>query len=374
MTKRGNNEGTIYRRPDGRWCAQVTLPRGKRLTKYARTRTEVREWLTAQLSKADQGLPLDVTRATVSQYLAHWLEIVRPTLRPNTHRQYQRITARHILPTLGSVRLAQLRPDHLHQLYSAKLEAGLGARTIQLIHAIIHRALRQAVEWDFIPRNPAETVKPPKSTRHEIHPLTAEQARHFLATARELESRYQAIYHLAITTGLRCSELLGLRWSDLEQSTGALQVQRQLYRETDRGFVYREPKTLSGRRVVMLSRQDLAVLRHHRQKQLTARLFAGPAWQEADLIFTTRRGSPVDQRRMTDDFKRILRKAGLPNIRFHDLRHTAASLMLQSGIHPKVVQERLGHADISLTLNTYSHITPALQSDAAETIAALLEK
>lgn len=367
--RRGNKEGTIYKRPNGTWCAQVSID-GQRLTKYAPTQRECRAWLKETLAQVDQGMTADGSRVTLAAYLEHWLTIVEPSLRPNTWRQYHNITRRHILPDLGDIHLAQLRPDHLQGLYATKTTAGLGARTIQLIHTILHRSLGHAVEWGLIGRNPSDAVKTPQPPRHEMTILDAEQARRFLTAARD--SRHQALFHLAITTGLRQGELLGLRWKDLNWDTGFLQIQRQLYRVTGQGLIFSEPKTSAGRRSIVLAAADLDILRQHRKQQLEERLFAGSRWQEQDLIFPTTIGTPLDQRNMTREFKAILASAGLQPLRFHDLRHTAASLMLQSGIHPKIVQERLGHSDITITLNTYSHVLPSLQKEAAETIAALL--
>ncbi len=186
------------------------------------------------------------------------------------------------------------------------------------------------------------------------------------------KSRNAAYFYLAITTGLRQAELFGLKWSDLDWETLRLQVQRQVQRVRGNGLIFTDPKTATGRRVVILGKSTKTVLQNHLKRQQLERKFAGDKWIDNDLIFTSTIGTPVDHRNLFREFKKLLKEAGLPEIRFHDLRHTAATLMLQQNIHPKVVQERLGHSDISLTLNTYSHVLPGMQEEAAEKMDRLL--
>jgi integrase len=370
VTKRANREGTIYKRPNGTWAAQVTVD-GKRLTKYAKTQRECRQWLKETLGQIDQGLTAGVAKITLEQYLLRWLETVKSVLRPNTYLQYVQVCRDHIIPKLGKIRLRDLRPDHIQTLYSIKLDEGLSARSLETTHAILHKALKQALIWSLITRNPAELVRKPRRIRKEMRYWTADQVRQFLAAAKN--NRLYALFYLAITTGLRQAELLGLMWSDLDQDKGTLSIQRQVYRVAGQGLVFTEPKTAAGRRSIVLSRADLDILKQHRTRQLEERLLAGSKWQEQNLIFTSRRGTPIDSSTMTcRDFADIINTANVPKIRFHDLRHTAATLMLQSGVHPKVVQERLGHADIKVTLNTYSHVLPSMQEDAAEKISKLI--
>jgi integrase len=369
--RRGNNEGSMYQRPNGRWCAQISIA-GKRLTKYAATQRECREWLKETLTQVDDGLTMAGARVTLSTYFTRWLETASLSLRPNTAGQYAHITRKYILPTLGQIKLKDLRPDHIQQLHTDLLAAGTGVRTVQLVHAVLHRALGQALKLRLLQRNPTDAVDKPKAKHAEMKTLNLEQARTLLAAAQG--ERLEVLYYLAIHTGLRQGELLGLRWSDLDWQTGALQVQRQLQRVAGAGRSFVEPKTAAGRRQVILGPAAVAKVREHRKRQAEGRLFVGGRWQEQGLIFTTMIGTPLEPQALDRGFKKLLTKAGLPDMRFHDLRHTAATLMLQQGVHPKVVQERLGHSKISMTLDTYSHVLPGMQQDAAERLDAALSE
>jgi integrase len=299
------------------------------------------------------------------------LEAAKPSLRPKTWMQYTQIVRQHIIPNLGSIKLKDLRPDHIQSFYAAKQETGTSIRTVRLIHAVLHRALTQALRWGLITRNPSDAVDKPQPRRQEMRVLDADQAKLLLKAAEG--DRLEALYHLAITTGLRQGELLGLRWSDLNWQTGRLHVQRQVQRITGQGLVFSEPKSDAGRRLVKLGSAVLDKLRAHRDRQEQERLFAGERWQENNLIFPSAFGTPMDPRNLSRQFKHLPKRAGLPDIRFHDLRHTAATLMFQQGVHPKIVQERLGHSSISITLDTYSHVLPSLQEDAADKLDTLLQ-
>lgn len=367
--RRGNNEGSIYQRPNGRWCAQVSIG-GRRLTHYAATQRECREWLKETIAQVDDGLTLAGARATLASYFAHWLETASQALRPNTINQYTLLARKYILPRLGAVRLKDLSPTHFQQLYTDLLTAGTGVRTVQLVHAVSHRALGQAVKLRLLSRNPVDAVDAPRKPRAEMRVLTLQQTQALLAAAEG--DRLQALFHLAIHTGLRRGELVALRWSDLDWATGGLEIRRQLQRVKGAGLVFVEPKTSASRRRVVLGASVLAQLRAHRKRQLEERLFAGDGWHEQDLAFTSTIGTPIEPHEVNRRFDALLLKAGLPHVRLHDLRHTAATLMLQQGTHPKIVQERLGHSKISMTLDTYSHVLPGMQEDAAERLDAAL--
>jgi integrase len=246
----------------------------------------------------------------------------------------------------------------------------VSSNTVRILHAVLHRSLEQAVRWGMIERNPAKAVIRPKPCRKEIQTLNSHQVRQFLIAAQG--SRYEALYYLAITTGLRAGELLGLKWNDLDWTKGHLHVQRQIQRVPGNGLALLEPKNAAGRRVVILGQTMMTVLDEHFKKQDYMRSFAGERWQEHGMIFTSQTGTCLDHRNVYREFKEILRKAGLSDIRFHDLRHTAATLMLQEGIHPKIVQERLGHAQIYMTMDTYSHVLPAMQDEAAKKMDELI--
>jgi len=367
--RRGNQEGSIYKRKGGLWCVQVSLD-NHRLTQYFKTRRETREWLTKTLEQIQTGQNIEIGRISLVNFLGKWLDSARPSLRTKTWMQYHQICRDHILPNLGEVRLRDLRPDQIQGLYDSKIECNVSTNTVRLMHAVLHRSLGQAVRWGMIDRNPANAVIRPKPCRKEIQTLNSRQARQFLIAAHG--SRYEALYYLAITTGLRAGELLGLKWDDLDWIKGHLHVQRQVQRLPGSGLALLEPKSAAGRRVVVLGQTMMTVLDEHFKKQDCLRAFAGERWQEHGMMFTSKIGTYLDHRNVYREFKEILRKAGLPDIRFHDLRHTAATLMLQEGIHPKIVQERLGHAQIFITMDTYSHVLPAMQDEAAKKMDELI--
>lgn len=367
--KRGQNDGTIYQRKDGTWCAQVTIE-GKRLTKYSKTKAKCREWLNITLKQIEDGLSIAGANATIRDYFTEWLISVKPSLRPKTWAQYEQISRTHILPHFGKLKLKDLRPDQIQSLYNRKHEEGKSTTTIRMIHAVLHRSLNQAVRWGLIGNNPTDAVNRPKPEKKEMKVLNENQALSFLSVVEG--TRYEALYQLALVTGLRQGEILGLRWSDLDWSSGQLQIQRQLQRISGQGKVFTEPKSKAGRRLVVLGQTTLAKLRFHNDLQHQEQLIAGDRWRENDLIFPSTIGTPHEPTTLLRHFKGDLIKAELPEIRFHDLRHTAATLMLQQGVHPKVVQERLGHSTISLTLDTYSHVIPSMQEEAAEKMDELL--
>ncbi len=366
---RGRNEGTIYRRADGAWSAQISVE-GKRLSKYFKTRKEASNWLLEMRNKLKSGISLAGAQTTLSEYFVDYLKAIQTTIRPNTHSQYSQIVKQHILPMLGKIKLDQLKPNIIQQLYSHKLDQGASERTVLLIHAVLHRALRQAVMWGILGWNPSDGVIRPKLRRTEMQVLDDLQVRNLLLAAKG--NWMETFLQIAVTTGLRFGEILGLKWSDLDWETRRLQIQRQANRVASEGILFSQPKTKAGRRTVVLGTKTIILLREHWLNQQREIPILSNHWQDYDLIFPSITGTPMDQSNVRKGFKNLLKIAGLPNIRFHDLRHTAATLMLKQGINPKIVQERLGHADISLTLNTYSHVLPSMQEDAAEKIDELL--
>jgi len=367
--KRGQNEGTIYKRKDGTWAAQVSI-QGRRLTGYAKTQSEARAWLRKTLNQVDSGITFLGAQMELGKYLEQWLITVKTSVRPKTYDQYKQIVTNHIVPILGRIKLKDVRPDHVQSLYNTKLKSGTSNRTVRMIHAVLHVALNQALQMGIISRNPSDAVIKPKLIKKEMKTLTDTQVQTLLLAVRG--TRYEALYLLAVTTGLREGELLGLKWSDLDWITRNLSIQRQLQRLSGQGMVFSEPKSASGRRVIALGSATIEKLREHYKHQQLERLAAGERWIENDLIFPTIIGTPNEGSNLIRNFKSLLRASNLPIIRFHDLRHTAATLMLQQGIHPKVVQERLGHSQISLTLDTYSHVLPNMQEEAAEKIDELI--
>jgi len=368
--RRANNEGSIYKRRDGRWAASISLDHGKRKYLYGKTRQEVGRKLTVTLKARQDGLPIPGERQTVGQYLEKWLESARPSLRPRTWLRYEQLVRLHAVPHIGKVALARLSPDHLQRLYANRLEAGQSPASVVQLHAVLRRALNQATRWGLVARNVARLVTPPRIKRQEMATLSPEQARAFLGAARG--DRLEALYVLALSTGMRQGELLALRWRDVDLEAGRLQVKATLQR-TPEGFVFAEPKTARSRRQIALAGTAVEALRRHRVNQAEERLKLGAAWENDDLVFTNEAGQPLDGTRVSSgSFRRLLEEAGLPRIRFHDLRHTAATLMLGRGVHPKVASEMLGHAQVSITLDLYSHVSPTMQTEAAAALDAIL--
>ena len=350
--------------------AQATV-QGKHVSKYFKTQSEARQYLQTLQSQIHDGLTFLGARTTLAEFLEEWLKSYKQSVRSKTFFQYTQIVHQHINPALGKIKLRDLRPDQIQAFYNSKIEGGTSPRTVLIIHAVLHRALNLALRWGMLGRNPAQAVNRPKFKRKEMKTLNEDQVRTLLSASKG--TRNEALFWLAVTTGMRQGEILGLKWSDLEWANKRLHVQRQLQRLKNEGLVFSEPKTSAGKRVIVLSQSVIEKLREHLALQQQERQLAGDKWEENDLIFPNVDGKPQHQRYVYQYFKDTLERTGLPDIRFHDLRHTAATLMLQQGIHPKVVQERLGHSDISMTLNTYSHVLPSMQEEAADKMDELLK-
>jgi integrase len=371
VTKHANGEGGIRKRKDGRYEARLTLSDGKRMSICGSTREEVATSLATAISDRNKGLPVAIDgKQTVRQYLEGWLAAIKGNVRPKTFTGYEIYVRLHTVPTLGKTRIAKLTPQQLQALYSKKLEEGLSPTTVFHIHATIHRALQQAVRWGVIARNVAGLVDPPRRTRQEMKTYSSEQARILLDAA--VGERLEALYILAITTGMRQGELLGLRWKDVDLDEQVLRVRATMQR-TKEGLTFCEPKTAGSRRQIALTSQAITALRRHRANQAEERLRMGPSWEDKDLVFCTANGRPIEATNLLRrSFKPLLKKAGLPNLRFHDLRHTAATICLKKKVPAKVVSEMLGHSRIAITLDTYSHVLPDMQREATAAMEAAL--
>jgi integrase len=374
--KRGNGEGSIHRRKGGGWCAQYTVYTAngrKRKTLYGKTRQEVAAKLTTGLSDREDGVIFDAENLTIGEYLDRWLkDSVERNVGPRTLSNYQLQVRQHLRPALGQVKLKALSPAHIQGLYRSKLDAGLAPSSVRYIHAVLHRALKQALRWGLVPRNASESVDLPRLGKEEVEVLLPYEVRAFLDAARE--DRLEALYVVAVTVGLRRGELLGLRWTDLElDGEPKLRVGRQLQRMRDgsgRRFV--APKGGKGR-TIRLPARTVEALKAHRARQAQARLKAGSLYQDGGLVFASEIGTPLEPSNIDRrSFKPLLEKAGLPDIRFHDLRHTCATVLLSQGVNPKFVQELLGHADIKLTLGTYSHFLPSMGDQTADAMESAL--
>ena len=370
-TRRGNNEGSIYRRGDGRWAASVSLPGGKRKSVYGKTREEAARKLTALLKSAQDGLPAMSDVQTVAGFAVEWLAAIRTTIRPSTHRRYEGVLRVNVLPTLGKIRLSRLQPGHLQTLYADRLDSGLSAQTVVHMHRVVRTMLKRATQWGSVARNVADLVSPPKVPHREMITLSAEESRALLTAAQG--TRLEALWWIAIGTGLRSGEVLALRWSDIDFDSRRLHVRYTLHRQRA-SYSLEEPKTDRSRRTISLSTSILSRLQQHRSGQNVERLAIGPAWNDEDFVFTNRFGDPLNVSNMPrQEMKPLLVKAGLSDkVRFHDLRHTAISLALASSTAPTDVMQMAGHSSVALTLSRYAHALPGAERRATEAIDAAL--
>jgi integrase len=368
MGKRGNGEGSISRRKSGGWMGQYTVYTAegrKRRTVYGKTREEVRQKLTKATADRDGGLVYNGEGTKLGDYLTSWLKGSEGTIRRSTFVRYEQISRVHLRPALGNLKLKNVTPAHVRDLYRQKLDAGLSPRTVQYIHVTLHKALKQAVRDGMIPRNATEAVKPPRPSRKEMRPLSPTEVGRFLEAARGDE--HEAIFVLAVSSGMRQGELLALRWEDVDLEAGTLRVQRSVSHTKD-GPVFTPPKSAKSRRRIKLTRSTVEALKRHRADQNSHRLRLGTLWEDRGLVFPNRTGGAMRPWSLTGGpYLRLLKKAEISQkVRFHDLRHTCATLLLLKGAHPRLVQELLGHASISITMDTYSHVLPGMDDGLAD--------
>jgi len=320
------------------------------------------------------------SRLSVREYLLkEWLPAVKATIRPSTYNSYLQHVECHICPHIGSVRLEKLSGARINSLYGELAQtgrkdgkSGLSPQTIHHVHTCLHKACRDAVRWGRLARNPLDAADPPRQKgdgTREMQTWSAEQLKAFLGAVKD--ERLHALWHLIALTGMRRGEALGLRWSDVDLEAARLSVRRALI-PINREVVVSEPKTAKGRRQIALDPETVEVLKAQAARQLEEQNEWDEAWVETGLVFTAENGAALDPESVSRYFRLAVKKALLPQIRLHDLRHTHATLALQAGIHPKVVSERLGHATVSITLDTYSHAIPAMQEEAAALIAGLV--
>lgn len=355
--------GSVYRRDDGRWVGSFIVEEtGKRRYMYGATQQEAYEKLQKAFQDQKQGTLASGPKEKVGDYLTRWLDIHKVTLRIGTYKRYQDILDKDLIPALGHLTLQKLSAQHIQALYAQKIKAGLSPRTLKTIHAVLRRALNQAVRWRLIPRNVCADVSIPRISKRKMQSLSMEQAKKLLEVSKG--SELKVFITLALMTGMRRGELLALRWSNVDFTMGSLSIDRSVGYITGYGFVEDDPKTLSGNRAIPLPRLVMDLLQQHHIDQLEVRSKAGANWQDNNLVFSTRRGKYFSITLLYRQFNNVLKEAELPHMRLHDLRHSAATILLALGVHPKIVQERLGHSQISMTMDTYSHVLPSMQQEA----------
>jgi integrase len=367
---------SIFLGKDGRWHGWITMAAtvdGVRTRRHVSHKT--RAVVEAKVRDAERERSRTAStndEATVAAWFAHWLDtICAARVRARTLDGYRSLTVRHVLPTLGHRRLDQLEPDDLETLYADLLARGLSPNSVLRVHRVISRSLKVAHQRELVRRDVSRLVEAPRPHRSEIaRPLSLPDARAVLAAAAS--ERNAPRWSVALALGLRQSEALALRWSDIDLIGGTLTVRRSVHRVRGRGLVYEEPKTAKSRRTLALPAELLFALRDHQAAQLRERTEAGRAWQDNDLLFAQPDGRPIDRHADYAAWTALLRAAGVDHVRLHDARHTAATLLLAENVHPRVVMELLGHSQMRTTVDTYSHVMPALARDASERLGAVL--
>lgn len=365
--------GQIIPRGDHSWLVRVYLGLNHETRRRRYVNRTVRgsfhsaqQYLNAKITECEESRELDGVHLTLDQYLDRWLELAaRPKLRTKSLADYQSLLCRHIRPALGECELSRVAPLDFQSAFHEMHEKKLSPRTVGYTHAILHAALEQAVRWRLLGRNPASGVEIPKPARAEMRVLPPQDARRFLEYA--LPTRYGVLFVLALTTGLRPSEYLALRWSDIDWQDETVTVMRTL--EKGRGWTFAPTKRALSRRQVKLESWVARRLRHLYMRE---RSIPDLSPLSARPIFRTHRDQPINSDYLAREFKRLLREAGLPQMRLYDLRHTAATLALAAGVSAKVVSEQLGHASSAFTLDVYAHVLPHMQAEAADRVEALL--
>jgi integrase len=359
---RGRNEGSIHQRPNGSWRAQASS-QGKKTSKTFKTKKEAQSWLQTMLTQIGQGYSLRSGEIEVGAYLQQWLETAKLELRPNTAHQYEQLITKKIIPAIGPLKLKELNLARIEKFYADLFAAGTGAQSIRYIHSILHKAFERAVRYELLIRNPAHGAIRPQIHQAEMSVLDESQVTQFQMAAQT--SRFSALFHLAITTGMRQGELLGLQWSDIDWHKGLLYVKRQVLHVPGHGTTFGDVKTKAGKRTIRLGEKALQVLREHQERQQLEIQAAGSRWKLMNMVFPSSVGTPLNESNLMKEYRRILDLAGLPRIRFHDLRHTAASLMISHNIPINTVSKILGHSKPSVTLDIYSHVYTGSQEEAA---------
>jgi integrase len=376
-------KGHIRRRGKSSWAVVIFLGRersGKQHRKWHAVRgnrKDAQRELARLLNEISTGAYVEPARMTVSEFLNRWLvDYAKPKVSPKIHERYREMIDGHIRPSLGSYLLPKLAPLHIQGFYSSAFakgrkdgKGGLSAQSVVHFHRLLHKAFAQAVKWQLLARNPVEAVEPPRAERQEMRALDEDETAallNLLATSR----LYMPVM-LAVTTGLRRGEILGLRWRNVDLGTGTIRVVESL-EQIREGLRFKPPKTHRSRRSIALPAITVEALRSHRAKQAEERLALGGAYEDHDLVCPRPGGNPWPPDMFSTSFAALVRRSGMKQFRFHDLRHSHATHFLKAGVHPKVVSERLGHSTVGITLDTYSHVLPGMQEDAVQRLNSLL--
>lgn len=385
-TRRGHGEGSIVQRADGRWMGAIDIGRGsdgrrRRKVVYGRTERDVIRKMKTLHGRSVTGQLVTTSTPTVAAYLEDWFTTNADTWKPSTRRSYRGAIDGYLRPAFGPIRLEQVTPALVQRWLNDHKDAHGARRRVELAHAALRSALSDAQRLQLVTINAAMLVKVPKATRRPITPFDVAQARAFLAVADT--HRLGALFSVALACGLRLGEATGLAWSDVDLDTGEIQIRQQL-QAVGKRLVLQGLKTSNSRRVLVLPEACRAALRAHRTQQLKERLKAGPRWVETGLVFTTYRtyrdgkgldrrvGAPLHPRNVSRVLAGLLTAAALPHIRFHDLRHSAASLLLARGVELVEVSKLLGHSELRVTADIYAHLQKQTAAKAATVMDAVL--
>lgn len=367
--------GQIIKRGENVYLVRVYLGREYGKRKYHNktihgNKKDAERYRNKVLREKDTGTFVEPSKELLETYLKRWLEVVvKQRVTTKTYEGYQDYVSCYLIPGLGNITIFKLEPLQIQEFYNSMLDRGLSPRTVRYSHAILRSALNQAVKWGLIYRNPAMLVDLPKNKKAEMKVLNNEEAAKFIDAIAD--SPWKAFFSLLIATGMRPGEALGLKWQDIDFEKGRIHVQRALSR-TKREWNLLEPKTPQSRRSIPLPPGVIKDLEEHKAKQSAEKLRA-EKYNDHGLVFTGKTGNPPDYRQIfRHHFKPLLKKAGLPEIKLYNLRHTHATMLLLSGENPKVVSERLGHASVTLTLDTYSHVLPDMQDRATAKLEKIL--
>jgi integrase len=382
--RRGHGEGTVFQRKDGRWVAELTLEDGRRKPFYATTQAGAIAKLKQAQYEMKQGILATGPNQKFETYLRQWFEEIHALkFRASTYKTYRGMIDNHILPALGHFPIQKITAQKIQSLYSEKSKAGFSPSLVRSLHKILRPAFDNAVKWRLIAYNPCNSLSLPSERSRKVESLTIEQAQYLLKSVRG--KPLEAFVVLALTTGMRHGELLALRWEDInfavdttrgagEEGLGSVYIHRTVSHQGSLKFVEGAPKTESSERIILIPLHVCNILNAHRAKQNELRLKAGEQWEERDLVFCNRHGGFLRQHVVAERFHKLLDEVGLPRMRVHDLRHSAASIMLAMGVNPKLIQQILGHSHLSMTMMKYTHILSSMQKEAAEKIKDLFKR
>jgi len=363
------------RKRGNKWCFVVELGRdeyGNRKQKWFSgfdKEKDAERAMIATIKEINDGTFIEETDETLEQFMKNWLQNKKNQVRPGTWKSYAWLINTHLIPHLGKVKIFQLKPRHLNDLYNQKLLNAISANSIKKLHGLIKDALDEGIGFGDISKNVANAVTPPRVKKVKFEVWDEQNLKMFLETAKQ--NRFYVAFELAASTGMRVGEILGLRWRDVDLGEAKLSI-RQAYTKAESGYEFHEPKTSSGERSVALFPGTVELLKRHRQAQDTEKERNKAFYDDHGLVIQTHIGTPVSPRNLSREYYKILDKLNIPRIRFHDLRHTHATLLLKRGVHAKIVQERLGHSSITITLDTYSHVLPGLQEAALKSLGGTI--